>query len=175
MPVGVSAENQEVHSPRGPKTLRLATRTGVSAVGSWTPNRQFMVTQGSARVEELASIAEPIVQLRQTLLREGVLVPENGLLRLARPHSFRSAAQAAAVFLARSTVGEKEWLPGEGGEHIPRESRDSTEKVGGDAPLVVDNVTPVTVVRRDIYELRTRDSHVFARGYLGEDGICQGE
>jgi hypothetical protein len=150
------------------RPLRLATRRGVTAVGSWTADRQFVVTQGSARFDELRSIAEPIVQLRQTLISAGVLVAENGLLRLTGPHVFKSAAQAAAVFLARSTVGEKEWLPEEGAEGGSDEPNGRVRSA--DVLPAVGVVSPAAQPVNDVYELRTRDSHVFAQGFLAEDG-----
>ena len=64
------------------------------------------------------SRAEPIAGLKETLIADGVLVPQDvpqetglgaGRLRFARPWSFSSPSAAAAVVLDRNSNGRLEW------------------------------------------------------------------
>lgn len=75
----------------------------------------FVVYAGSlARQTSVPSIHAYGEQLRQTLLAQGVLVPDGDYLRFTSDYSFSSPSQAAMVVLGRTANGRVEWMTSSG-------------------------------------------------------------
>jgi hypothetical protein len=75
----------------------------------------FIVLAGSvARVEHVPSIHAYLLEKRQQLLNQGVLVAENGTLRLTTDYRFDSPSTAAGVLLGRAANGRTEWKDAKG-------------------------------------------------------------
>jgi hypothetical protein len=75
----------------------------------------FVVLGGSlGRVEHVPSIHAWLLERRQQLLDQGVLVAENGVLRVTTDFRFESPSAAAGVLLGRAANGRTEWKDAEG-------------------------------------------------------------
>jgi len=79
-------------------------------VGEYT-TEGFVVLRGSERrIENVASIqGTSNVQIRESLVHDGVMVPQDGLYVFTRNHLFPSPSQAAMALMGRSANGWVEW------------------------------------------------------------------
>ena len=71
-----------------------------------------ILTQGGSkgRVENVASIqGTSNVQIRESLVKDGVMAPQHGLYVFTRDHLFPSPSQAAMALMGRSANGWVEW------------------------------------------------------------------
>lgn len=91
----------------GPR-LQLKGR-GIEAFGRES-QEGFVVLAGShATVDTVASLHEYVRKRRQSLVEQGILVPDVGLLRLTQDYTFDSPSTAASVMLGRSSNGREAW------------------------------------------------------------------
>lgn len=75
----------------------------------------FVVRTGSQAVkDEVASIHAYLVELRRSLLAQGVLEPAGAGYRLTQDYTFNSPSTAAGVLLGRSSNGRLEWKDAKG-------------------------------------------------------------
>lgn len=75
----------------------------------------FVVRAGSQAVkDEVASIHTYLIELRKSLLAQGVLEPAGAGYRLTQDYTFDSPSMAAGVLLGRSSNGRVEWKDAEG-------------------------------------------------------------
>lgn len=75
----------------------------------------FVVRADSQAVkDEVASIHAYLVELRKSLLAQGVLEPAGECYRLTQDYTFNSPSTAAGVLLGRSSNGRIEWRDGKG-------------------------------------------------------------
>jgi hypothetical protein len=75
----------------------------------------FVVLEGSiGRLEHVPSIHAWLLERRQQLLSQGVLIPEGGILRLTTNYRFDSPSTAAGVLLGRAANGRTEWKDANG-------------------------------------------------------------
>jgi hypothetical protein len=75
----------------------------------------FIVLAGSiGRAEHVASIHPWLLERRNQLLNQGVLVPDNGVLRVSTDYRFDSPSTAAGVLLGRAANGRTEWKDAKG-------------------------------------------------------------
>jgi hypothetical protein len=82
---------------------------GVKAQGLEMPNG-FLVKAGShAVIEDTPAIPERTRNLRQYLLKEGVIAPEGSVFAFQQDYLFNSSSAAASVILARSASGPFNW------------------------------------------------------------------
>lgn len=80
-----------------------------SGEGSETPDG-FLVYAGSmARGSTVPSVHSYLVQLREKLVQQGILVVEKTGLRLSQNYVFNSPSTAAGVLLGRAANGRTEW------------------------------------------------------------------
>lgn len=75
----------------------------------------FIVRAGSQAVKtEVASIHTYLVELRKSLLLQGVLEPAEDVYRVTQDYTFNSPSTAAGVLLGRSANGRVEWKNAKG-------------------------------------------------------------
>ena len=103
------------HAEEAPPAERLwASGPQAQAEGVETPDG-FQVFAGSlARASTVPSIQAYMLQIRNHLLAEGVLVEEGESLRFMRDYVFNSSSTAAGVVLGRNANGRLEWKDDQG-------------------------------------------------------------
>lgn len=75
----------------------------------------FVVRAGSNAVkDEVPSCHAYLVDLRRSLLEQGVLTPDVAAYRLTQDYTFSSPSTAAGVLLGRSSNGRMDWKDGQG-------------------------------------------------------------
>ena len=115
--MGVHAFEQAAPVPAGTVTLMYCKGKGVAASGYET-SQGFVVKTGSRAVTETVPSMQQHVRgmydLRQELIKNGVLVPEPDGYRFAQDYVFSSPSTAAAVVLGRSANGRIEWKDAQG-------------------------------------------------------------
>jgi Domain of unknown function (DUF4357) len=85
-----------------------------SGTGADTPEG-FIVKAGSkARAATVRSIHKWLVDLRETLLAQGILAPQGDHLIFTQDYAFDSPSSAAGVLLGRAANGRTEWKTAEG-------------------------------------------------------------
>ncbi|TRD16415.1 GIY-YIG nuclease family protein [Palleronia caenipelagi] len=90
-------------------SFEIRHRSGVKAKAV-EQDGDFIVLEGSESLCDTGYASNTYAQLKDSLLREGVLVPSvPGRLKFERPHAFRSPSAAAAVILDRNSNGRTEW------------------------------------------------------------------
>ena len=111
--MGAPFFEQTVPTPNKGRELLLKAK-GIEARGADTAEG-FVVRAGSQAVkEEVPSIHPYLVELRKTLLAQGVLVPDGPVLRVTQDYAFNSPSTAAGVLLGRSANGRTEWRDAKG-------------------------------------------------------------
>lgn len=111
--VGVSLFEQAKVTGRKGSDLILKAK-GIEARGVDSP-QGFVVRAGATAVKtEVASIHVSLANLRQTLVKKGVLEDGGETLRLAQDYTFSSPSTAAGVLLGRSSNGRVEWKNAKG-------------------------------------------------------------
>jgi hypothetical protein len=109
----VDAFELPMEIPSGHTRLRLSGPSA-SAEGSET-SEGFVVYAGSvARPATVPSVLGYLVQLRDQLLDQGILVDKGDGLWLAQDYVFNSPSTAAGVFLGRAANGRTEWRDSDG-------------------------------------------------------------
>lgn len=110
--LGVHAFEQAAPAVAGATASLTCKGKGVIATGVET-SQGFVVKVGSRAVGQTAPSMKQHVrgmyELRETLIGNGVLVPDAGDYRFAQDYVFSSPSQAAAVVLGRSANGRVEW------------------------------------------------------------------
>lgn len=91
------------------ETLLTLTGPDTSAQGRDEPSGFLVLEGATGRADPVPSIHSYLLDKRQQLLDQGVLMPENGRLRLTANYRFDSPSMAAAVFLGRAANGRTEW------------------------------------------------------------------
>lgn len=98
-----------------PEPLRTSTPDlilkgkGVEPRGVSTP-QGFVVRAGSMAVREVTGSIQPfLVELRHSLLKNGVLVEAGDAYRMTQDYTFSSPSTAAGVIRGASTSGRVEW------------------------------------------------------------------
>ena len=87
---------------------------GITAEGDLIDDG-FVVFKGSrARKDTTASCQEYIINVREKLMKDEILVEENGHLRFQENYVFNSPSTAGGVVLGRSTNGWTAWKNKEG-------------------------------------------------------------
>lgn len=90
---------------------------GIRATGYDAP-QGFIVRSGSqAATAFTKSVGEHfpyVVQHREDLLKNGVLVPDGDKLRFTQDYTFNSPSMASTIVLGRPSNGRTEWKDGEG-------------------------------------------------------------
>ncbi len=92
----------------GDEYILVAAR-GANAKAVLTSDGMVVGKGSEVAVTTVPSTPEPVVRLRDALLKDGVLVAENGKFVFARDHLFASPSTAASVVLGRSANGRIEW------------------------------------------------------------------
>jgi hypothetical protein len=89
--------------------------SGADGVGEYT-SEGFVVLKGSrGRIDNVASIqGTSNERLRQQLVSDGVMTPQNGLSVFTRDHLFLSPSTAAMALMGRSANGWVEWKSPQG-------------------------------------------------------------
>lgn len=99
------------------ETILTCKGKGVGASG-YEATQGFVVKAGSQAVAESVPSMQQHVRgmfdLREELIGNGVLEPENGHFRFTQDYVFSSPSTAAAVILGRSANGRIEWKDGAG-------------------------------------------------------------
>ena len=100
---------------KGEVELFYCKGSGANGTGEYT-TEGFVVLKGSrARLENVASIQGTTnVQIRESLVHDGVMVEQDGLYVFARDHLFPSPSQAAMALMGRSANGWVEWKAADG-------------------------------------------------------------
>ena len=99
----------------GPVAASLhLTGPRAQGTGADTPEG-FIVKAGSkARAAAVPSIHKWLVDLRETLLAQGILSPQGDQLVFAQDYAFDSPSSAAGVLLGRTANGRTEWKTADG-------------------------------------------------------------
>ena len=102
-------------TPKGEAELFYCKGSGADGVGEYT-TEGFVVLKGSkGRIENVASIqGTSNVQIREALVKDGVMAPQDGLYVFTRNHLFPSPSQAAMALMGRSANGWVEWKAANG-------------------------------------------------------------
>src|SRR5690606_37815830 len=90
--------------------------SGLKATGHLTPNGIVVLAQSQA-VAALRPSAKDypwVVNAREQLAKDGVLVPANDYLAFAKDHEFASPSAAAAVIHGGTANGRTAWKDGSG-------------------------------------------------------------
>ena len=76
----------------------------------------FVVLKGSkGRIENMASIqGTSNVQIRESLVKDGVMAAQDGLYVFTRDHLFSSPSQAAMAIMGRAANGWVKWKAANG-------------------------------------------------------------
>lgn len=111
--MGAPFFEQTLPKPAKGRELLLKAK-GIEARGMDTAEG-FVVRAGSQAVkEEVPSIHAYLVELRKTLLAQGVLMPDGPVWRMTQDYAFNSPSTAAGVLLGRSANGRMEWRDAKG-------------------------------------------------------------
>lgn len=111
--MGAPFFEQTLPKPAKGRELLLKAK-GIEARGMDTAEG-FVVRAGSQAVkEEVPSIHAYLVELRKTLLAQGVLVLDGPVWRMTQDYAFNSPSTAAGVLLGRSANGRMEWRDAKG-------------------------------------------------------------
>lgn len=99
----------------GKTELFYCKGSGADGVGEYT-SEGFVVLKGSrGRIDNVASIqGTSNERLRQQLVSDGVMTPQNGLSVFTRDHLFSSPSTAAMALMGRSANGWVEWKSPQG-------------------------------------------------------------
>jgi hypothetical protein len=97
----------EADALKGP-ALRLQG-PDTNAMGRDEPGGFVVHADSVGRVDHVPSIHPWLLEKRQQLLTQGVLVPDHGQLRMTADHRFESPSTAAGVLLGRAANGRIEW------------------------------------------------------------------
>lgn len=111
--LGINAFEQSPRTPRKGKAHTLSCQgTGVTATGHDTP-QGFVIRSGSfAREDNTPSLKKhypKVCELREDLIKSGVLKLANGKLRFTQDFTFSSPSMASTVVLGRASNGRTEW------------------------------------------------------------------
>ncbi len=100
---------------KGEAELFYCKGSGADGVGEYN-TEGFVVLKGSKRrIENLASIqGTSNVQIREALVKDGVMAPQDGVCVFTRNHLFPSPSLAAMALMGRSANGWVEWEAGNG-------------------------------------------------------------
>ena len=79
------------------------------ASGKYTEDGFIVFAGSTARISHSKSCVSWIINLRQSLIGEGILKEKNGVLELQNDYAFNSPSAAAATILARSSNGWTTW------------------------------------------------------------------
>ena len=92
-----------------PATVLHINTKGISASG-YEAAQGFIVRAGSQALStEVASIHGYLSNIRQALIKSGILAPDGMAYRFQQDYSFASPSTAAGVVLGRSANGRTEW------------------------------------------------------------------
>ena len=99
----------------GEAELFYCKGSGADGVGEYT-TEGFVVLKGSkGRIENVASIqGTSNVQIRESLVMDGVMAAQDGRYVFTRNHLFSSPSQAAMALMGRSANGWVEWKAANG-------------------------------------------------------------
>lgn len=111
--LGIHAfEQSPVSAPPTGNALLICQGRDIKASGFDTP-QGFVVRTGSlAAKDEVPSLKKyftNVCELRASLLKSGVLVPDNRGLRFTQDYTFNSPSLASALVLARPSNGRVDW------------------------------------------------------------------
>ena len=107
--LGLGMFTRSAAKPLPSNNLLAMSAKGVKAQGVELPNG-FLVKAGShAVIEDTPAIPERTRNLREYLLKEGVLAPQGGVYAFQQDYLFGSSSAAASVILARSASGPFNW------------------------------------------------------------------
>lgn len=111
--VGVSVfEKARADTP--PSCDLFLTSKGITARGV-DSSEGFVVRSGSRAVQTtVPSCHAYLVELRESLIEQGVLIPDQDGYKLAQDYTFNSPSTAAGVLLGRSANGRVEWKDAKG-------------------------------------------------------------
>jgi hypothetical protein len=105
----VSSSNRQNH-----KLLLYAKGPDADGTG-FESDEGFVVLKGSkARIQETPSIKGSTLELRSSLIDRGILSPGGKYFIFSQDYVFDSPSMAAAIILARSASGPKEWKDKDG-------------------------------------------------------------
>jgi hypothetical protein len=118
---------------KGEAELFYCKGSGADGVGEYT-TEGFVVLKGSkgskGRIENVASIqGTSNVQIRESLVKDGVMAQQDGLYVFTRDHLFPSPSQAAMALMGRSANGWVEWK-GANGRTLDELKRQAVAAVG---------------------------------------------
>lgn len=99
----------------GPQTRELFLRNkGIEARGVETAEGFVVLAGSKAAREEVASCHAYLVELRRSLVTEGVLANDGEGYRVTQDYAFNSPSMAAGVLLGRAANGRIEWKDANG-------------------------------------------------------------
>ena len=111
--VGVNWFEKAKAGPATSRELFLRAK-GIEARGV-DGSEGFVVRAGSQAVkDEVASIQAYLIELRKSLLAQGVLEPAGACYRFTQDYTFDSPSMAAGVVLGRTANGRVEWKDAKG-------------------------------------------------------------
>ncbi len=116
--LGIHAFEQASTVATDTKIVLLTCKGKGIAASGYESTQGFVVKTGSQATGETVPSMQQHVRgmydLRQDLISNGVMQPDNGNYRFAQDYAFNSPSTAAAVVLGRSSSGRVEWKDASG-------------------------------------------------------------
>lgn len=114
LPVVSVSVFEKARADTPPSCDLFLTSKGITARGV-DSSEGFVVRSGSRAVQTtVPSCHAYLVELRESLIEQGVLIPDQDGYKLAQDYTFNSPSTAAGVLLGRSANGRIEWKDAKG-------------------------------------------------------------
>ncbi len=111
--LGLTVFEKPAREQLGRRTLFLKGK-GIEAKGYESPEGFVVLANSQAVKEAVPSIHRFMLDMRESLVRSGVLGQEGGSYRFTQDYVFDSPSTAAGVVLGRSANGRLEWKDSSG-------------------------------------------------------------
>ncbi|MFM7490694.1 MAG: GIY-YIG nuclease family protein, partial [Actinomycetota bacterium] len=112
--LGITAFEEAGSSSSKKRAHLYLSGKGANGTGQETPDGFVVFANSIARPDTVPSMQNFGLSLRDALIRDGILVPDNEGLRLVQDYVFTSPSTAAIVLLGRSANGREEWKDDKG-------------------------------------------------------------
>ncbi|GJM16099.1 MAG: methionine sulfoxide reductase [Thermodesulfobacteriota bacterium] len=106
--LGLNSFTQELDQDDKNTDMLYYTIKGLTARGKRTPNG-FMVFENSQTVKNHRPSATSIKRIRERLIKDQILIPNNGHLIFTKDYEFSSPSYAGGVVCGGNTNGLKDW------------------------------------------------------------------
>lgn len=99
---------EKIPTPK-PKNILYCKSKDADAQGEYTNEGFVVFAKSRCNIKPTPTISDWIVNMRDRLIKDGVLVQNNNVYEFRKDHIFQSPSAAAGVILARSANGWTSW------------------------------------------------------------------